>query len=81
MSEQTPEKLPHKDGPPWDSKRVFATFGEADTFRKNVLTDNTKQAKVKRFVNATGIETFAVKVRDNSEFLPKEEKPKKNKKS
>jgi hypothetical protein len=80
MTEQV-EKVPHKDGPPWDNKRVFSTFGEADTFRKTFLSDETKQVKVKRFVNAAGVETFVVKVRTNPALVQTEETPKKNKKN
>lgn len=81
MTEQTEEKVEHKDGPPWDNKRVFSTFGEADSFRKSVLSDETKQAKVKRFVNAVGVETFVVKIRINPALVQEEELPKKNKKN
>jgi len=39
MNEQQAEKVKHKDGPPWDNKRTFSTFGEADAFRKTVSGD------------------------------------------
>ena len=80
MTDQT-EKVTHKDGPPWDNRRTFSTFGEADTFRKSLLTDQTKQVKVKRFVNSSGVETYVVKVRTNPALVPAEELTKKNKKN
>jgi len=81
MNEQQAEKVKHKDGPPWDNKRTFSTFGEADAFRKTVSGDETKQVKVKRYVNAAGVETFVVKTRNNPALAQQEEAPKKNKKN
>lgn len=48
MSEQRElVEAQHKDGPPWDTVRVFSSFDEADRFRKSVLT-SSKQVKVKK---------------------------------
>jgi hypothetical protein len=54
----------HKDGPSWDTVRVFSSFDEADRFRKSVLT-SSKQVKVKKQLNTTGQEIFVVKSRNN----------------
>ena len=72
----------HKDGPPWDTVRVFSSFDEADRFRKSVLT-SSKQVKVKKQLNTTGQEIFVVKSRNNPTLQSQvEEVPvKKNKKS
>jgi hypothetical protein len=81
MTEQLAEKVIHKDGPPWENKRTFTSFEEADVFRKNCSSDESKQVKVKRYVNSLGVETFVVKVRTSPELLTQEDKPKKNKKN
>lgn len=83
MSEQQElVEAQHKDGPPWDTVRVFSSFDEADRFRKSVLT-SSKQVKVKKQLNTTGQEIFVVKSRNNPTLQSQvEEVPvKKNKKS
>lgn len=83
MSEQRElVEAQHKDGPPWDTVRVFSSFDEADRFRKSVLT-SSKQVKVKKQLNTTGQEIFVVKSRNNPTLQSQvEEVPvKKNKKS
>jgi hypothetical protein len=73
MNEQQVEKQPHKDGPPWESIRVFSSFGEADACRKAVLQEPSKQAKVKVQINAQGESCFIVKVRTNPALLQNEQ--------
>lgn len=83
MSEQQElVEAQHKDGPPWDTVRVFSSFDEADRFRKSILT-SSKQVKVKKQLNTIGHEVFVVKSRSNLTVSPEvEDTPvKKNKKS
>lgn len=83
MSEQQLEKEPHKEGPPWHNARVFSSFSEADVLRKSLLSDNTKQVKVKKQTNSQGEEVFVVKTRTDPALQKEEEssKKKENKKS
>ena len=80
MTEQT-EKVEHKEGRPWTNLRTFASFEEADTFRKKCLNDATKHTKVKKQTTSTGAEVFVVKQRSLEDDSVVPEKPsKKNKK-
>ena len=80
MSDNQTEKTNHKDGPSWKVARTFASFKEADVFRQTCLTDETKQAKVRRQVKPTGEEVFVVKVRSVPTLENTEKKKQKNKK-
>lgn len=81
MSEQV--KQEHKDGPPWDSRRVFSTFEEAQVFRATFQQDQELQVKVKKYVNNVGENIFVVKTRRDPSLVvetAKEKKKDKNKK-
>ena len=49
MTEQ--QKDEHKDGPPWDSARVFSSFEEASVFRATCQQNKQLQVKIKKYLN------------------------------
>jgi hypothetical protein len=57
------QKKQHKDGPPWDSVRVFSSFEEANTFRATFKENKELQVKIKKYVNGVGESVFVVKKR------------------
>jgi len=81
MSEQV--KQEHKDGPPWESTRVFSTFEEAQVFRTTCQQNQELQVKVKKYLNNVGENIFVVKTRRDPSLVVetvKEKKKDKNKK-
>jgi hypothetical protein len=67
----TQEKHVHKDGKPWKNVRTFASFEEADLHRKELLSDENKQVKIKVYKNAAHESLYIVKQRLKAE--PQEE--------
>lgn len=57
------QKNQHKDGPPWDSARVFSSFEEANIFRTSAKQNKELQVKIKKYVNGVGENVFVVKTR------------------
>lgn len=79
MTEQ--QKDEHKDGPPWDSARVFSSFEEANVFKTTCQHNKQLQVKIKKYLNNVGENIFVVKTRQDPKLAAEVVKEKKKDKS
>jgi hypothetical protein len=79
MTEQ--QKDEHKDGPPWDSARVFSSFEEASVFRATCQQKKQLQVKIKKYLNNVGENVFVVKTRPDPKLAHEPVREKKKDKS
>lgn len=79
MTEQ--QKNQHKDGPPWQSARVFSSFEEASIFRTTRQQNKQQQVKIKKYLNNVGEKVFVVKTRQDPKLAVEPVKEKKKNKN
>lgn len=78
------EKEVEEQGRPWNREKVFSSFEDADSYRKEVNSSKTKEAKVKRQSKRQGIllvEQFIVMTRELEEKKKSAKASKKKNKS
>jgi hypothetical protein len=75
------QKNEHKDGPPWQSARVFSSFEEATRFRTACQQNKQQQVKIKKYLNNVGEKVFVVKTRQDPTLVVEPVKEKKKNKS